>query len=300
MIAHTGPTRYLRTMDPALRRPKDVNTMPSIPLSARRPGARPGSSRLPRCLLSLLVLPAVLFLSVALAPRAAAQACGPTLAVTANQWSMVGVPCVPPGSANTAAAFFGPSLNAAAGAPSYGYNVTWVLWKKGYDPVTCAGASDPNNCYVKLAATDTVSAGDAFWLYTTLAATLDFTAPGATATPGPHLEFPAQSAPDNANPRYYMFANPYGSTVNWADLRFLGMVGGASKNYSTQEAVDKQKFVTANIYYWNGNTYFTRSLTSIPAATFEPNEGAWMEMLRGVPPFAEDLTVRVPKPAGAP
>jgi len=274
--------------------------MLTVLLSARRRRAMPGPARLPGYLFSRLAAPAILCLFATVAPQAAAQACGPALAVNANQWSMVGVPCVPPASASTAAAVFGPSLNAAAGAPSYGYNVTWVLWKKGYDSVTCAGASDPNNCYVKLAATSTVKAGDAFWLYTKQAATLDFTSLGATSTPGPHFEFPAQIAPDNATPRYYLFANPYGSTVNWADLRFLGLVGGASKNWSTQEAVTRF-MVTANIYYWNGsNTYYTRSLTSIPAATFEPKASAWMEMLRGIPPFATDLTVRVPKPAGAP
>jgi hypothetical protein len=92
-----------------------------------------------------------------------------------------------------------------------------------------------------------------------------------------------------------MFANPYKSTVNWADLHFVGMIGGNQIDYTTAKAVQK-RMVTANIHYWNGNTYYTRSLDSNPAATFVPKEAAWMEMLRGVPPLAVNLTVRVPAP----
>jgi hypothetical protein len=141
--------------------------------------------------------------------------------------------------------------------------------------------------------TDTVTAGDALWLYTTESATLDFTTIGASSTPGPHFEFPAVVAESNTSPRYYMFANPYDATVDWADLKFAGDGG---RSFKTKTAISLA-IVGANVHYWNGNTYYTLSLTSVPdEATFEPKEAAWLEMLAGVPPLVKNLRVEVPAP----
>ena len=237
----------------------------------------------------------MLCLAAAIAPQAVAQVCGPNITLIADQWRMVGVPC-DPGANNTIGDVFGPSLGAA------NYGVTWIAWKYVYDaPQQCAVASGPADCYTKLALASTVSAGDAFWIYTTQQVTLDYSSIVA-ATPGPYFEFPAKTAQSNTTPRYYMFANPYGSTVNWADLRFTGSVFGFPVNFSTQQATGAiLSLATANVHYWNGsNTYYTRSLTSIPAATFVPKEAAWLEMLQGLSPFVQNLMVQVPKPNSAP
>lgn len=243
-----------------------------------------------------LSVPALLYLAAAFAPQAAAQ-CGPTLNVPANQWTMVGVPCVPAGPNNTVATFFGPSLNGGSGAPNYDYNSTWVLYRKGYSPADCTGAPDPNNCYVRMAATNTVAAGNAFWLYTTQARTINFSGLGAGVTPGPNFNFPAIAAESNANPRYYMFSNPYEATVSYANFRWSGLLFGfIPLNVATPDPV-AANIVTGVAHYWNGNAYFPRSYNGIPPATFAPKEGAWLEYLLGVAPlFPFGITVSVPDP----
>jgi hypothetical protein len=241
---------------------------------------------------------AVLCLVAAIAPQAVAQVppaepdCGPTLTLTANQWTMVGIPCVPNTDLveglpnNSIGKVFGPTF---AGA----YGKTWIVWNRVYEDLDPdPDVVDPNDRYTDLSAAYTVSAGDAFWVYTTENATLDFT-PGATSTLGPYFEFPAVVAASNTTPRYYMFANPYDATVNWEDLTFASGDGGRA--FKTKTAVNLS-IVGANIHYWNGNTYYERSLDSFPVATFEPKEAAWLEMLEGVPPLVQDLQIQVPAP----
>lgn len=243
---------------------------------------------------SKLTALAVLCLVAAIAPQAVAQVCGPNLTLTANQWTMVGIPCEPDPNNNTIGDVFGPSLIAAK------YGVTWIVWNRVYEnPVPDPEFQIfPNDFYTKLTVADTVSAGDALWLYTTEGGTLDFSTIGASSTPAPHFEIsPLVVAVSNTSPRYYMFTNPYDAPVNWADLNFVGNPGGnASATFNTKTAVNKS-IVAANVHYWNGNTYYTRSLTSVPEeATFVPKEAAWLEMLAGVPPLVENLRVEVPAP----
>jgi len=234
---------------------------------------------------------ALLLITLALAPQTFAQVCGPAITLNAEQWRLVGIPCTPATGA-TVGSVFGPSLDTTK------YGVTWIAWKRIYDaPTQCAVASGPADCYTKLTLNSTVSAGDAFWIYSTLVKTLTFPSI-TTATPGPYFQIPAKVAINNETPRYYMFANPYGATVNWADLRFAG--GNGNTTIGTKTAV-ALSIVTANVHYWNGsNTYYTRSLSSIPEATFVPKEAAWLEMLAGVEPLIPNLVIRVPKPTGAP
>jgi hypothetical protein len=89
---------------------------------------------------SKLTALAVLCLAAAIAPQAVAQVppvCGPNLPpLTANQWTMVGVPCVPNTGTdsgevlpnNSIGKVFGPTF---AGA----YGKTWIVWKRVYQTV---------------------------------------------------------------------------------------------------------------------------------------------------------------------
>lgn len=253
-----------------------------------------GLHKIKRLIRSQLCALAVLCLTAAIAPQAVAQVCGPNITLTAGQWSLVGVPCEPPNPGNTIVDVFGDSLNSAAGAPNYGYNSTWVAYKKGYDG-QCVGATDPNNCYIKLTTADTVSAGDAFWIFTDLAATLDFDAIGASPT-SPGFSFQAQASVD-ATSRFYLFANPYASTVNWSDLRFTGsFLNVFPTDFSTQEAVDAGTISTV-VQYWSGNDYYPLSLISMPdTATFKPKESAWIEFEPLSVLWLDTLTVQVPDP----
>lgn len=225
-----------------------------------------------------------------------AQTCGAPITLSADQWRMVGIPC-DPGANNTIADVFGPSMGIA------NYGVTWIAWKRLYDaPGSCAADPDPGDCYVKLTISDTVDAGDALWIYTTQQVSLDFSSI-ISSTPGPTFSFPAKLS-TNGNVRYYMLANPYADTVNWADLVFnVVWFGFISIDYSTADAVGLGA-VTENVYYWNGtNTYYTRNLGSIPpAATFVAKEASWLEAPGGSTFFADfssPVTIRVPDP-GAP
>jgi hypothetical protein len=270
---------------------------------------------------------AALFLAMAITPQAVAQ-CGPNIDLPAERWSLVGVPCEPPVDGNTIAEVFGPSLDLAAppqglptqGAPNYNYGVTWMAWKKGYDSDTCpVEASDPNNCYVQLVATDTVRSGNAFWLYTTEEATLDFTAPDIGATvntgfpPGSGW-YPFYGTPSEFNnpPRYYLFANPWNATVNYADFRWTVVldIDGVETplDLSTEQAAnqDTWSFITGYVYYWNGSAYDTRYwdfLTGPPssaAASFEPKRSAWLEMQLGWTAVSSTFAAWVPAPPPAP
>jgi hypothetical protein len=138
--------------------------------------------------------------------------------------------------------------------------------------------------------TSPANVGDAFWIYTTVNARVQFPS-NFNFTPGPNFQFPATLA-TGSNSRYYMFANPYSRTVNWADLRFATTLFGIPVEGSTADAVDI--IVSKNVHYWNGNTYFTRDLNA-PAATFLPKEAAWLEMLQS-PIITSAVTVKVPQP----
>lgn len=223
----------------------------------------------------------------ALAPQAMAQACGPSLTLAANQWTMVGIPCVPPASKRTIGDVFGPSLGTA------NYGVTWIAWKRVYDDSQCVVSSGPSDCYVKLTLASAATTGDAFWIYTTLQKTLQFSS-STTSTPGPFFQFPATLSTDG-NSRYYMFANPYAGTVSWSDVVFPStLFGFFSFTLSVQQAVNNS-VVSKDVHYWNGNTYFTRDLTN-PVATFTAKGAAWLEMLQPTSSFISNVSVRVPQP----
>lgn len=180
------------------------------------------------CLRAFLAAIALFCIAAATAPPVLAQstACGPPIQLSANQWRLVGVPCVPsagsPGppvrpDRRNVSGVFGPSL----GVSNYG--VTWIVWKRVYDDSQCVVSSGPADCYVKLTLTSPANVGDAFWIYTTNAATVQFSST-FTATPGPNFSFPAKLA-TGGNSRYYMFANPYGSIVRWGNLQFAASAG---------------------------------------------------------------------------
>lgn len=251
---------------------------------------RVGNLRTPLAAIALFCIAA------AMAPPAQAQNCGPPIQLAANQWRMVGVPCLPsPGrqtppvqpDRRTVGGVFGPSL----GNTSYG--VTWIAWKRVYDDGQCVVSSGPADCYVKLTLTSPANVGDAFWIYTTQATTLQFSST-STATPGPEFTFPGKLA-TGGNSRYYMFANPYRSNVRWGDLRFAVTVGAFPPVEGPTSAAVAFNIVSKNVHYWNGNTYFTRDLTA-PEATFVPKEAAWLEMLTPSIPGVTALTVKVLQP----
>lgn len=240
----------------------------------------------PRAALGAL---AAFCLTLALAPQAAAQACGPSLTLPANQWTMVGIPCVPPTGKKTIGDVFGPSLGTAD------YGVTWIAWKRVYDDNQCVVSSGPSDCYTKLTLASAADTGDAFWIYTTEQKTWQ---PGSTtgSTPGPNFDFDAKLSPDG-NSRYYMFANPYAGTVDWSDVIFrTAWFGVFTVNLTTQQAIN-YTFVSKNVHYWNGNTYYTRDLTS-PEATFTAKHASWLEMLQPTPTnwWPSPAIIRVPLP----
>jgi hypothetical protein len=223
-----------------------------------------------------------------MAPHALAQpACGSSISLSADQWTMVGIPCVPAAANRTVGKIFGPSLGTAD------YGVTWIAWKRVYDSNQCVVASGPADCYIKQTLDSAANTGDAFWIFTTEQKTLQFSST-STNTPGPYFEFPATLSTDG-NSRYYMFANPYSATVNWSDLAFSTLLFGVIPVVgTTQQAIDAS-IVSKNVNYWNGNTYFTRDLTA-PAATFTAKQAAWLEMLQPNPAWIPSVNVRVPKP----
>jgi hypothetical protein len=264
---------------------KDVKTM-STSTAAPHITEMLWAHKLVGLIRSQLTAFAALCLAAAVVPQAIAQ-CGPNITLPAEQWSMVGYPCEP-GTNDTIGTAFGPNLTAAT------YNSTWIAWNRVYEDLDPdPDVVVPNDYYTKLTVADIVSAGDAVWIYTTVEAELDFSMIGATRTLGPFFEFTAVVAESNTSPRYYMFANPYDDKVNWEDLTFAS--GGGGRSFKTKTAVNLS-IVGANIHYWNGNTYYERSLDSFPVATFEPKEAAWLEMLEGVPPLVEDLQIQVPAP----
>jgi hypothetical protein len=228
-------------------------------------------------------------MTMAQAPQTLAQACGPSLTLTANQWTMVGIPCIPPAAKRTVGDVFGPSLGTA------NYGVTWIAWKRIYDDSRCNVSSGPSDCYLKLTLTSAATTGDAFWIYTTEQKTLQFSSTTASNNAA-SFDFPAKVSSDGSS-RYYMFANPYSATVSWANVQFPSTLTilGYSFPYtlSASQAVT-YTLVSKNVHYWNGNTYFTRDLNA-PVATFTAKTSAWLEMLQPFSAFT-DINVRITKP----
>lgn len=230
----------------------------------------------------------VLFcLAATAAPHALAQpACGGSITLAADEWTMVGISCVPAAANRTVGKIFGPSLGTAD------YGVTWIAWKRVYDDSQCVVASGPADCYIKQTLDSAANTGDAFWIFTTQQKTLQYSST-STSTAGPSFEFPAKLSTDG-NSRYYMFANPYSTTVSWADIVFPArLFNFFTVSLSSQQAVNNA-IVSKNVHYWNGNTYFTRDLTA-PVATFGAKQAAWLEMLQPSTAFS-NVRVRVPRP----
>ena len=172
------------------------------------------------------------------------------------------------------------------------YGVTWIAWNRVYDDSQCVVDPGPSDCYTKLTLDSAATTGDAFWIYTTQEKQLQFSSTTAS-TPGP-FEFPATLSTDG-NSRYYMFANPYSATVNWADVLFPTLFFGFfDVDLTVQQAIDND-IVSKNVNYWNGNTYFTRDLTG-PAATFKAKEAAWLEMLQPNAFAFQNVNILVLKP----
>jgi hypothetical protein len=254
------------------------------------------------CLRATLAAIALFCIAAATPPPVLAQPssnCGPPIELSANQWRMVGIPCLPsPGSVTpprpdrrTISGVFGPSL----GTANYynGTTGTWIVWKRVYDDSRCAVSSGPADCYVKLDLTSPANVGDAFWIYSTTAATVQFSSTFTETTTSP-FAFPARLA-TGGNSRYYMFANPYRAKLRWASLEFVASINNAApETFNTALAVTRS-IVSKNVHYWNGNTYFTRDL-SAPEASFEPKESAWLEMLTPNSSVTSGVTVQVPKP----
>lgn len=220
-----------------------------------------------------IALAATLWLAAALAPQAFAASCtSSSLTLTANQWRMVGIPCVPVsrtgGAATVGNVFLGTNLVAANYFNgSNAATATWVLWKRTY---TATGDS-----YTRMAATDPVVTGGAYWLYTKVGGAFQV---NGTATPGTSYTTPTGGLPTfpSGTNRYVMYANPWanGSLVWDEDLQFTG-----SGNTWPFWFVTLFNYVSADVSYWNGNTYYTRSNSSSPVATFAPNEAAWIRLL---------------------
>ncbi|MEM9255715.1 MAG: hypothetical protein AAGA91_09715 [Pseudomonadota bacterium] len=223
----------------------------------------------------------------AAAPQASAQ-CGPDITLAEAQWRMVAISCDPGGSNNTVGDVLGPSLGIV------NYNTTWVAWRRVYNsPATCAVPSGPADCYQKLTVNDTLAAGDALWVYSTVEISLQYSTV-ANSTSGPSFTFPSPVG-DN---RFFMFGNPYEATVDYADLTFEGAFLGFIPLSLTTQAAANFGVINEPVFYWNGvNTYFTRNLGNPPpAATFTPKEAAWIEMEAGSGLFA-GFTIRVPDPS---
>ncbi len=228
---------------------------------------------------------AALLMTAALAPQAFAASCTGTsaLTLTATQWAMVGIPCVPVGispiaPANVGNVFLFSNPNMTTANYFNGTNAataTWVLWKRTY-----TGTGDS---YTRMAVTDLVETGGAYWLYTTVNGTYRV---NGTATPTPFTT-PALAAQASGTNRYTLYANPYATNpLNFSALLFpitVPFIG--TINFSTAFATSNptpvppqsNSYISPEVSYWNGNTYFTRSLTSSPVATFVPNQAAWIK-----------------------
>ncbi len=279
----TDTDHTLQTIASPNRGPQDVTPMSDIARITRLfcKAFANGTTRRTR-LASL----ALFWLAVAMAPQVTAQACGASLTLSANRWTMVGIPCVPPSGRRTVGDVFGPSLGTA------NYGVTWIVWKRVYNDNQCVVSSGPSDCYVKLTLASPANTGDAFWVYTTVQKAWQLSS-STTATPGPYFEYPAILSTDG-NSRYFMFANTYSGTVSWSNIVFPSIIFGFFPfNLSSQQAVNNS-VVSKNVHYWNGNTYFTRDLSN-PVATFPAKTAAWLEMLQPSAAIS-NVRVRIPQP----
>ncbi len=204
----------------------------------------------------------LLCLTMGMAPQALTQnACGAPITLTPNQWRMVAIPCNP-GADNTIVDVFGTSLGV--------YGTTWIAWKRTYD-------ASGNDAYVKLASTDTVSTGEALWLYSTVAGPLQVGSATATSTVAP---FPVTTPPPTTNSkRFFLFANPYNEIFRARDLRFTATYtgGGGITNASTRQAV-RQNILERRMHFWNGNTYFSRGVRNNNGSRIQPYESCWLEI----------------------
>jgi hypothetical protein len=224
----------------------------------------------------------VVCVAVALAPQALAQ-CGSPINLAADQWTMIGIPC-DPGANKTVEEVFGSNFGSET------YNSTWVVWERTY--------SESGDVYTELLPGDFVETVDALWIYSTVHVPA-FGIASASGTSDNNFDIAGPPALLSGGSRYYMFANPYSDTVNWSALLFRGFLGGTSPfEEPTQVAVD-EGYLSKDVNYWNGNTYFTRDLSSNvnPAATFEPYESAWIEALGPTSTSVTDPVIRVPNPS---
>jgi hypothetical protein len=206
-------------------------------------------------------------------------ACDATYSLPSNYWQQVSLPC-DPGVNSTVRAIFGDDIPGT-------YGRDWFVYR--YDA----------NRYVMLSATDTLSQGEAYWIFQWSGrdATLDMpdnsiptpvTDPvGCLNTAKGCFEIPLKTQANSA--QWRMIGYPYASSGSLGDARVQTDTGVCASGCDLDTA-QSLGIVVSRLLAFNG-TFFTQVDTS---DNLDPWNGYWAAMLHN----ADDLNPRllVPKP----
>lgn len=220
---------------------------------------------------------------------------GSSYSLPANQWRMVSLPRNPR-DANAVVDLFGDDIQGAG----ISYDNDWVLYRNNED----------TDLYEALAEDSVLNLGQGYWIYSTLAASLDVAGLPSNSVYTPEcptgcFEIPLTKASNVADSHLYnMLGHPFDHNVQWADVRLRVESGGSSVLY-TPSAADSAGYLSKNFYKYNGASYDTyHDIADAMQGTLEEFDGFFVKVLGGAIVDTYDaLTLLIPAsnaPTGSP
>ncbi len=188
-----------------------------------------------------------------------ANPCGCGIGLTASQWQMLALPCVP--SSGTVGGTFGNAP--AANFDSTLYDNTTSGWAMFNRDAAAAGAAGSD---VKLASSDALSTGTGYWIKSLTAPVGDKLTVAGTATVIDVTQeqgcasvngcAAVQLGTVSGTSGYNLVGNPFPFDVDWAKVKVEVNVSGTPTFYSPS-AAETAGFLSKQIWIWNGTAYDT-------------------------------------------
>ncbi|MDG4597210.1 MAG: S8 family serine peptidase [Candidatus Contendobacter sp.] len=205
-----------------------------------------------------------------------------TLALTPNQWRMIGLPCNV-GSNNTVEAVFGDNLNASV------YDQRWAVFEWNAN----------TQSYIKLGLNSPVEAGRGYWIKT-LDSSQTIDAAGMLNNP----LLPSLAA---APPGWNMAGHPFTFSVCWADVKVVDGTSQLTLEQADPGGACEQSppgtgcVMSRIMHKWNGSAYQPfDGLTAGAEGTLEVFDGWWVKAKNSIKLLIPDTPVLSCTQAAAP
>lgn len=210
--------------------------------------------------------------------------CNKSLPLIANQWYMIALPCEVTAPDNTVQAVFGDDL------PVGNYGAEWRVYRRN-------AATDQ---YVQLNLTDTLQAGQGYWIKTKAEGGGTIDVGGDTNAGNPQADIPLVAS---SNGRYNLVGHPFVFDVCWKDVKVVDGASVLSLDDADQpsgggRACDQAPYtgcvMSRTMGQWNGSAYQSYDGLTLGMEGMLSNfEGLWVKA------FKDGIQLRIPVKRGA-